>query len=255
VAAALCAAAAGVQAAGPAFDVEAGVAERTLREWTSGGARLLREHGPVAQLRGTALFSPADRPVYALHLRLAQGRLNYDGQTQSGAPLRTHSDHTEVEAGAGWMPWSASAWGQLELGVDQLRFRRDIASTPLAQGLVETSSITFAGLTWRSPEWGATGPFRWHLEAGARTSLHHRLDVDFGGLFDASRLHGGERDELKLRAAASLRDGWTAALTWQHARQHASGTTILTRGGALAGSVQQPRLGIDDFLLTIGKSF
>lgn len=239
-----------------AWQWEATAAHRALVERDRGGAKLLKEGGPLARLRITARPSWAPMGRIDFSAALAHARLHYDGRTQGGAPLATRARHDEAEIGVRWRPLQPYAWGEPAIALDGLRFRRAIAGTATVSGLTETSTLWMPGVAWTSPAWpvdrlGASLT----LQARWRTSLHHHLQVDYGGLFDASSLSGGRRDEAALAARLSMPDGWSLALEWSRARQAQSASTVIFRRGIAAGTVLQPRIAIDDVGLTLSKPF
>jgi hypothetical protein len=234
------------------WEVTATAVHRTLIERDSTGARLLTERGPLARLRLTA--RPAMAPRFEISASLAQARLDYQGRTQTGAALDTISRHDEAGLGARWQPVPAAAWGVPSLSVDALRWRRAIAATASVSSLAETSTYVMPGVAWTSAPFSAAGA-TWTGEAQWRASVLHRLFVDYAGVFDTSSLRGGRRDEATLRLQAALPGGWRWSAEWRHARQAASGSFPLYRNGALAGSVRQPLLAIDDVALSISRSF
>jgi hypothetical protein len=239
-----------------AWQWEATAAQRTLIERDADGARLLKESGPLARLRITA--RPAWAPMGRIEFSaaLAHAQLDYDGRTQAGTPLATHSRHDEAEIGARWRPSQAFAWGLPSITFDGLRFRRAIEPTATVGSLVETSTMWLPGVAWASPAWpvGTSGTAI-TLRAQWRTSVHHHVDVDYAGVFDPSSLHGGRRDEASLAAVVSTPTGWSLALEWHRARQAQSDSTVIYRSGVAAGTVLQPRIAIDDVGLTLSRSF
>lgn len=237
-----------------AWHWEATAAHRTLVERDAGGARLLRESGPLIGLRLTA------RPHWAaarveFSAALAHGRLDYEGRTQNGAPLGTRSRHGEGELGLRWRPVQPFAWGEPSLSFDVSRLERRIAATPTTGALTETSTVWLPGVAWTTPSWAMTPGVAVSFHARWRASTHHRLDVDYGGVFDRSVIRGGRRDEVTLRANAALPGGWALALEGHHVRQSPSAGADLLRAGALAGTVRQPRLSIGDVALKLSREF
>ncbi|MGZ5196171.1 MAG: hypothetical protein ACXWJM_17675, partial [Ramlibacter sp.] len=188
---------------------------------------------------------------------LAQGRLDYEGQNQGGVPLTSTTRHSEWEAGLHWRPAAASAWGEIWLGVEWLRQRRDIASTPVAGGLDETSTLVLPGVRWRSAGFSvpAVAALKFQLEAQWRTSARHRLSVDYLGAYDTSGFESGHRDEAALRLIASSGNGWRWTLGFDRVRQAASANAILRSGGAPVGSVREPAIRIDDLSLSVAREF
>ncbi len=129
----------------------AGVRHRTLSEWSATGARLLTEKGFLPHLQLSAQLATPAWPTLAFEAGVTGGDLDYRGQTQSGVPLTTTTRHTDLELGVHWRPLPAAAWGEAWLGLDWLQARRNIASSPIAGGLDETSSLVLPGVRWRSP--------------------------------------------------------------------------------------------------------
>ena len=235
----------------------AGVRHRTLSEWSSTGTRLLTEKGLLPHLQVSAQLATPAWPTLAFEAGVTGGDLDYRGQTQSGVPLTTTTRHTDLELGVHWRPLPAAAWGEAWLGLDWLHARRDIASSPVAGGLAETSSLVLPGVRWRSPAFALpnTDNAKFQLEAQWRTSVRHRLDVDYLGVFDDSSLNGGRRSEAVLGLSVTSADVWRWSLEWSHSRQSASSSSALFRGGVLVGSVQQPRVEIDDVSLLLTRRF
>jgi hypothetical protein len=242
--------------AGPlAWDAEAGVGHRTLSEFSPTGSRLVKESGPIEQLRLTARSTLAAPGEFAVSLRLAQAQMDYAGQTQAGQSLATTTRHGEVEGDLRWRPWPGSPWTDWSLGLDLLRLRRAIASSLVAGGITETSTYVMPAIGWRSPSW-EPGPLgaRLQVEAGWRASVHSHLNVDYGGVLDNSSLQNGRRNDLSLRGTAQVAR-WTWSLAWRRSRQSASESVPLYRAGTLVGAVNEPRIAIDDWILSVGLSF
>lgn len=237
------------------WDIAAGASQRRLFEQMPDGGRLLTERGTMARLELGARWAPVDGPAVAAEAGGAAGSLDYDGQTQAGAPLATTSRQHDADLALLWRPQPAAAWGEGWLLLHGVRQHRDIRSTGRVNGLVETSVLLMPGLRWRGPATAAAG---WQLrpQVEARVSTYHRLDVDYHGLFDGSRLEGGRRWALVLGLEAQAPDpAWRIGLRWTRARQAASQSQALYRDGVRVGSVRQPRLGYDDLALSLRRDF
>lgn len=240
---------------GIAWDVTGGVQHRELREHAMAGRPPVTESGPMARLQITGRPLGATWRGFEGHVALAHGRLEYDGRSQAGAPLSTHTRHTDAEAGVSWSAWEAQRWGQLRIGADWLQNRRAIAATPTVAGLVERSSWLMPGVTWRSPEFGAAG-LTFGAQARWRASVYQRLDVDYSGVFDESSLDAGRRQEAALAVSARAPGTpWTWSFEWRHAWQKASEVSPLYRGGAPVGTVVQPELRVRDLGVYLTRSF
>ena len=88
------------------------------------------------------------------------------------------------------------------------------------------------------------------------SSVYHRLEIEFGGVFDPSDIDGGHRNEVAVALeGSSAQSPWSWSLAWTHARQSASDRQALYRGGVLVGTVRQPRIEIDDVMLRVRRAF
>jgi hypothetical protein len=238
------------------FWASAAVVHRALEENAAGGARLLTERGPMLELRLGGHHALGSGGALASELSLAGGLLDYDGQTQGGAPLQTTADHLDAGARVMWRPWAPQPWGAPWLIAGWHHNRRNITGTGTVSGLREHSSAWLAGVRWQSASHQATAQWQMHLELDALVSMKHRLDVDFHGLFDASRLDGGRQRRTAIRLVGTAADSpWNWTLEWSRLNQAASPSAILRRGGLVAGTVRQPHLSTDDLALRVTRRF
>lgn len=249
---------ASAQAVPVEWSASAGVLHRTLTESSSGGARLLTEKGYLPRIQLSAQMTTKDSGALSAEASFAQSRLDYEGQTQAAQPLSTSTGHREAELVLRWRPLAPAVWGEAWLSLGWLHARRAIEPTPLAGGLNETSSLALPGIRWRSPPWAwseGKEPVKLAAEAEWRKSARHRLSVDYEGLYDASVLQGGRRNELSLKLALFKGEDWRWTVGWTRTEQKASPTATLYRAGVAVGTVHQPRLRIDDLSLTLRRRF
>ena len=240
------------------WSASAGVVHRTLIESVPGGGRLLTERGFLPRIQLSVQTTGQDSGALSAEASFAQGQLAYEGRTQAAHPVSTSTSHREAELSLHWRPLAPAVWGEAWLVLGWLNARRAIEPTSLAGGLSETSSLALPGVRWRSPAWALPwGEGLVKLEAGAqwRTSARHRLSVDYMGLYDASSLHGGRRNEVSLHLALFEGDAWRCAAGWTRTEQRASPVATLYRAAVPVGTVHQPRLRIDDFSLSVGRRF
>ena len=199
-------------------------------------------------------FALANGGGLRVDLGVAGGELDYEGRTQSGEPLTTDTRHRDIDATLAWRPWPSASWGEAWLVLRAVQQRREIASTPTVGGLDETATLLLPGLRW-SHAFNA-GSWNWRPSLELRTSVWHRLDVDYRGVFDSQDLQGGRRNELVLGVeAAAAASPWSWSLEWTRARQRASERDTLHRGGVAIGTVVQPRIEIDDVMLRVRRAF
>jgi hypothetical protein len=237
------------------YEVSLGVTHRTLTERAAGGTTLLTERGWLPQLRGAMGRSLPGGGALSAALALSGGDIDYHGQTQAGAGLATTTRQTELAADLMWRPFGPGRWGQAWLGGQLLANRRAIESTPTAGGLDETSRALLVGARWASPSFAAAD-WQTHLEADARVSIWHRLDVDYRGLLDASSFEGARKHQLALRVVgASQASPWAWEIEAARLTQPASDAVPVYRAGAVFGTVRQPALTIEDVTLRVSRRF
>lgn len=242
------------QASGPSWDVSAAAVHRRLVEKADDGRQLVEESGPMLRLALSGQLGLASGGALRAEAGLAGGDLDYDGRTQGGVPLRTETRHRDADLSIAWRPWAPANWGEAWFVLRTTWQRRDIAATPTVGGLLETSTLLMPGLRW-SHAIDAQG-WRWRPSAELRTSVWHRLDVDYRGVFDAQELDGGRRTELVLGLEASAAGSpWSWSLEWTHARQSASERDTVRSNGVPVGTVRQPRIEIDDVMLRARRAF
>ena len=232
-----------------------GVMHRTLTERAAGGTTLLTERGWLPEIRGSVSRSLPGGGALAGALKLSGGDIDYHGQTQAGAALSTTTRQTELAADLSWRPLAPAAWGQAWLAGELLANRRAIESTPAAGGLDETSSAVLVGARWASPSFALAG-WQSHVEADARVSVWHRLDVDYRGLLDASSFEGARKHQVALRLLGARQESpWGWEIEAARITQGASDAVPVYRAGALFGTVRQPALTIDDVILRVSRRF
>jgi len=240
------------------WSASAGVLHRTLTESSPGGGRLLTEKGYLPRIKLSAQMAVQDSGALSAEASFAQGRLDYEGQTQAAQPVSSLTGHREAEVTLRWRPLAPAAWGEAWLGLGWLHARRAIEPTSLAGSLDEASSLALPGVRWRSPAWAlplGEGPVKFEAEAEWRTSARHRLSIDYVGVYDASVLRGGRRNELSLRLALFKGETWRWTAGWTRTEQRASPSATLYRAGVPVGTVHQPRLRIDDISLSLSRRF
>jgi hypothetical protein len=253
------------QAAPIEFTGSLGLSYRRLQEHTA-GTTLLTEKGPVGvlQLEGTRPF--ANGGAASVRFTALGGDLDYYGRTQPPAniPLDTRSRHTEAGLDLLVRPFAPAAWGEGWLTLGWLGNRRDIASTAIATGLLEDSSSVWAGLQWRGPQVPVLDGWMLRPDVEGRVSVWHRLTVNFRGArdpvslqpLDTTSFGGARRRQLVLRLVGAKADSpWSWAVEWSRITQGESGSSPLTAGGGLIGTVRQPGLDIEDVGVRVTRRF
>jgi hypothetical protein len=237
------------------LELSGGVVHRTLAEHASGGGTLLTERGWLPQVRASAEWALPQGAAIAGSLAVTGGDIDYHGQTQAGTPLSTTTRQAELAADVLWRPFAPAEWGQAWLTGQGLVNRRSIESTPTAGGLDETSTAVLLGVRWASPSFAAAG-WQTRVEADARVSAWHRLEVDYRGLLDASRFQGARKHQWALRlVGARTESPWGWELEGARLRQGVSDAVPVYRNSTLFGTVRQPALTIDDVTLRVSRRF
>lgn len=241
---------------GMTAELSAGPMYRKLVERSSAGGTLLTEQGWLGQVRGSALKVLPSGSAIAGALSLAGAPIDYNGQTQAGAPLSTTTRQIEVAADLLWRPLAPHAWGEAWLTAQWLLNRREIESTQGAGGLDERSRAVLLGARWVSPVFTPGAGWQAWLAADARVSVQHRLEVDYRGLLDASTLPGARKHQWALRLAGRRAESpWTWEVEAARLTQAASDEVPVYRAGALFGTVRQPALTIEDVALRVSRRF
>lgn len=244
------------QDSGMTYDVSAGLVHRRLVERSASGGTLLTERGWLAQARGSATKVLPSGAAVAGALSLAGAPIDYNGQTQAGAPLSTRTRQTELAADLLWRPLAPRAWGEAWLTAQWLVNRREIESTPAAGGLDETSRALLLGARWAGPAFTPAAGWQARVEADARVSVQHRLDVDYRGLLDESSLTGARKHQWALRLVGQRSESpWSWEIEAARLTQGASDAVPVYRGGTLFGTVRQPALTIEDLALRVSRRF
>lgn len=244
------------QDSGVTYEASAGPVYRRLAEHTADGGTLLTERGWLAQARGSVTKVFPSGAAIAGALAVTGAPLDYNGQTQAGAPLSTTTRQTELAADVRWRPVAPRAWGEAWLTAQWLQNRREIESTPAAGGLDETSRAVLLGVRWASPAFAPAAGWQARVEADARVSVRHRLEVDYRGLLDASSLTGARKHQWALRLVGRRSESpWSWEIEAARLTQGASDAVPVYRAGALFGTVRQPSLTIDDLALRVNRRF
>lgn len=249
-------AAAQAQDGGVAPELSAGLVHRKLVEHSPDGSTLLTERGWLPQVRASAVKTLPAGGALAGAVSLAGAPIDYNGQTQAGAPLSTTTRQAELAADLQWRPLAPRTWGEAWLTTQWLLNRREIESTPSAGGLDEKSHAVLLGARWVSPAFTPGPGWQAWVVADARVSVQHRLQVDYRGLLDASSLPGARKHQWALRLAARRAESpWSWEVEAARLTQGASNPVPVYRAGVVFGTVRQPSLTIEDLALRVSRRF
>jgi hypothetical protein len=232
--------------------LDAGLQWHELRERDAAGRTLVREQGWAPRL-GVALSQRwADAWTLRGGLSGWSSRATYDGRSQGGVPIGSHTDTraATLDAALLWQP-IASSTAQLEAGWQIEQFRRRIRGAGGYSGLDErlTQPRWSLGASWRS---GGEATIRAALLWGDRAPLSVRFDDD---LYDTAHLRSGRATGVALDAAWPLTRQWRIAASAEALSISRSLDAPLTRGGAVVGTVSQPSWRRERVAVLLQRSF
>jgi hypothetical protein len=197
------------------LQVGAGTVRYVAEEPAPSGGLLNREEGELASRSLGLLQRGGDWAWHVTH-RQDSGTVEYRGRTQLGLPLRTSTDLGREEFTLGGEhAWPLSDVGlqfAFGTGVEQLRTRRHIRSTPLTGELIETLRTRQWVLAARATHALSLDgrPLRLGASLQAERPWSQRLRVDSSGLlFSALELRPASRwgGRLGVHAAWALGSG------------------------------------------------
>jgi hypothetical protein len=180
-------------------------------------------------------------------LSFIDGDVRYDGQTQSGQPVRTRTDERIID-GALTAGGAFRAGERLRLrlygGMGYREWHRDIHSTGTASGLDETYAWWYA-LAGGTALYRQTRSTEWGVDARLLRPLDPELRINFPGDLDTARLDLGARTGYRVALAwrRDLSERFRVEVTpyyeyWSLGR---SGTVPLERNGTAIGNLYEPR--------------
>ena len=229
----------------PSLQLDLTGAQYTAVERLAGGQVANAERGRLSLQ--VAALGPLAGGHWRLSAQALQGRVDYEGRSQIGWPIRSSSqiDAQEARLSAlrplgvtGPLQWQAEA------SLGWRRLSRRIAPTLLSTPLSETLDWGHLQLGLHSRWAWAAG---WSAEAGAQLEqgLAARLAVDFHGLADAARVTPGRArigHAVQLGLARDGPGGLSLHLQWGQARQAYGGSDWVpqTRAGLPIGQLRYP---------------
>ena len=209
------------------------------------GERLNHEHGTLFGLSASA-GKRWQRYFIEADISWLANSVDYDGQTQNGAPVSTDTEESIV-SGAALYGRYFQVQEKLQLaliaGAGYRHWQRDINSTRSAQGVDET-------YTWWYGQLGVRGVYQsavrhnWLAEVKLIRPFAAEIDIDFGNEIDNAALTLGEKTSVQLNLAYQFRltNNWRLDVAgsytaWDIGRSR-EGT--LRRNGTAIGKVFEP---------------
>ena len=247
---------AGSLLAQPAFAENAGnhvvragiiLADFDFQEFDEDGDRLLTESGFLPGIEAGWTWH-RDRLALAVDASYLNGEVDYNGQTQAGAPLSTNTDEEigDIEASATGYFFSRDNWqAGARLGAGYRHWQRDIQPTATTSGLSETYTWGYgtAGLV---AQYTGSETSTWTLHGSYRRAWSPSLKVDLTLLSTKVDLDLGRTDgfTLQLRNQRSLTQTLDLIFslsyhTWDAGRSNT--VTVPVPGQPLSVSITEPR--------------
>lgn len=210
------------------------------REYTVSGTQLLREQG---WLSGPFATVQVDCGPWRFHGGIVQrgGTRDYDGQTNTGVPLQTHSTMSQTQ-GHAQILWDTLPQWSIGARLEGVHIARDIASTSTVSGYPEYYDWTLAalGTQWRR----SLGTGVLSLEGWWGQALESRLQAYLPGK-DKTTLGLGNISQtqaaLRWRWGAERSWGGEVAWSWRRLEMDQGPSSAVTSNGVLSGSARQPR--------------
>jgi hypothetical protein len=238
------------------FNAEVGVSALNFRykEFGDTGGLLDREEG---YLPGAAFAIGARKGAWEVSAggKWFRGRVDYDGQTNAGAPLKTKTDQAIIDVSASVGRWFAAPLQVMPyLGVGYWRWQRDILATAISSALSETYSwgYAFAGVRLTAVH---RDRFDIDFDVRAIRPIQPKIEVDFGGSFDRASLDLHSRTGWRVATPVAWRFGSTKSLSvepfWERQELGRSANGLLKRGGAPVGTLFEPSSKSNNFGLTV----
>ncbi|MBI3903995.1 MAG: hypothetical protein HY306_13805 [Nitrosomonadales bacterium] len=233
----------------PSWGLDAGFSllHFDYREFKDAGSQFNRESGFIPGVALTLGRANKDWDVLG-RFSYNSGTVGYDGKTQSGLPILTSTEETLYD-------FSAQMGRRFFLGPEIIpvriygeigyrQWKRDIHSTPVATGLLETYQWNYASA-------GATLPIiqvpsaTVSIDAKLTSAFNSSIAVNSRGLYDTANLTLGSRNGFRISLPISLprQEGFQFNIVpffeqWSFGR---SNVESLTQHGLIVGTVFEPR--------------
>ena len=218
--------------------ISAAARQFTVAEYDHNGRGIVREQGWLPGLEGRLAYRAGDWMLSG-QAELYRHRIDYRGQTQSGAPIDSSTATTLARMSTG-LAYALNHVLNTSAAIEWECWRRDIKGVGKVSGLQERtlSRRLLLGLEARYPI--AYGEIA--ASAALVLAAPEKLRVGFSGLLDEA--------SLETRSTTGVRLGlnWRPA-AWPNAQLHGgldwwkvgrSGDVPVSRNGRFAGTIAQP---------------
>lgn len=217
------------------------------REFKDNGSQFNRESGDIPGMMLTLCRANGDWDVSG-KLSYHTAEISYDGKTQSGNQVFTSTGEAlydlSIQIGKQLFVTPEIIPVRLYGEIGYHQWERDIRSTPIATGLLETYH-------WRYASAGATLPVMqtsWgniFLDARLTRTFNSSIDVSFRNLYDAVNLTLANRNGFRVSLPISLpqQQGFQLHIEpfWEEWSFGRSNTQNLIQYGAIVGTIFEPR--------------
>jgi len=234
------------------YSVYGKVESFTWKEY-DGSSQILKESGPLYGLGVSSAFNPMSQLKVRGKAEILGGQIDYEGQTQAGAPANTNVNHVavKVEGTAGWQfPVEKDITVEPFLGLGYRWWIRDLNDSDTALGYVEKwrSLYTKAGVRG---DYSVSKDLSAFAEVGAKLPVYNSMTVELSkfGLSDIDLKPGKKASAF---ATVGVRYSlFTASVFYEGMRF--SKSPMKDIGGGLA--VFQPESKANIYGLNVGIAF
>lgn len=227
----------------PVIGALAGIERSRWEEFDAQGKSLVREQGTLT-VSGLQALGRCGAVDWSAQWARSQGQRDYDGVTNTQAPLDTQSQlRAQALTMTAWLPVSGGWAVGSKLGYSQIQ--RDIASAGNALGYPERFDYLQAALGVRYQ--AALGErFRLSASGWLGGGQGGRVKIDFPRADPVTLPLGSSRLlalSLELDGGASAQPGWSwrAGVLYRHEQTGAGGAEAIVRNGVTVGAALQPR--------------
>ena len=227
----------------------AGVSSFMMNEYSQSGHKMVEEHGFLPLLSLNYFFSVAsEKPNFLAYFDYAGGKIDYDGQLQSGQRYKTKTDmaladilfayrlpldfnNQSIYVGYGWQYWSRSI---LPIG----------NAMKLNELYRSKSAVIVWQNDWQKIHLGAH--YGYHFDSDLRISIPN---------YDEGNIPLPNSHRFKVFADFPLSTSWSITAAYSYRKIHRSQTIGLYKEGSLSGQMTQPEHNLQTVNLNLKHEF
>jgi len=236
------------------YSVYGKVESFTWKEY-DGSSQILKESGPLYGLGVSSAFTPISQLKVRGKAEILGGQIDYEGQTQAGAPASTNVNHVAVraEGTVGWQfPVDSGFAIEPSLGLGYRWWIRDINDSDTALGYVERWRSLYARAGVRGDyNYNISKGFTVFAEAGAKLPVYNSMTAELSkfGLSDIDLKPGKKASAF---ATVGVRYSVFTASVFYEGMRFSKSPAVDISSGLVAF---QPESKADTYGINIGVAF